>query len=144
MLMQKILWVIGGAAYVAVMIVVTRFVTRRLRRWLPRMREDIVYSVVLILTAVNYVVWARASSDPRDLTIEIAGAAAFSAMALAGLRWPAVLAAGWLLHGVWDWSLHPMPETTWVPVWFPDLCVGFDFVLAAWIVVRERRGLAVR
>lgn len=51
-------------------------------------------------------------------------------MAWAGAGgWPALLATGWLAHVGWDVLLHG-PETPFVPAVYPDLCVGFDLMVA--------------
>ncbi|MBM3818038.1 MAG: hypothetical protein FJW14_03315 [Acidimicrobiia bacterium] len=132
------LLIVAGAVYVAVVISVTRIATRFAVRFVPGAREEFVYAYALASTAYQYVSWAMAGGQASDVTVEWAGFAVFGLLAVTGLRWPIALAAGWFLHVGWDYALHPMPQTAWVPAWFPDLCVGFDVPLAAYIAARAR------
>jgi hypothetical protein len=136
--MNAVLLIVAGAVYVIAVIGVTRIAAGWIARFVPFAREELVYAYTLAATAHQYVSWARAGGQPADVSTEWIGFALFGSMALIGLRWRAVLAAGWLLHALWDYALHPIPATSWVPAWFPDLCVGFDVVLAAYIGMRMR------
>ena len=127
--------IIAGAVGVAIFIALTRLISSRLR-WL---REDFVYALILIVTALQYLTWARRHGTPPDVTQEIVGTMLFTSFAVLGLRWSLILAVGWVLHAAWDFALHPMPATSWVPWWFPPLCIGFDITLGAWIAARTIR-----
>lgn len=131
--MNSLLLIVAGVVWVSLVIVFVRFaVTLTARRW-PRLREEMHYALMLILTASLYVHWAGVGGGREELTVELAGVGFFGALAIAGIRRPLLLAAGWALHPLWDWFLHPMPATSWVPGWFPDVCVGFDLALAVYI-----------
>ena len=54
-------------------------------------------------------------------------------LAAAGLRWPLVLAAGWLLHMGWDAGLHLAMEQPVIGPWLPLLCIPFDVMVAAYL-----------
>lgn len=137
--MQKLFFIALGAAYVALIILVSRFVSRGIARFIPGMRENFIYALTLVATSYQYVWWAQSAAGANELNVEIAGVSIFTVFALVGVRRPSVLALGWLLHAGWDWAFHPMPDTRWVPFWFPAMCVGFDLVLATYIASRATR-----
>jgi len=58
------------------------------------------------------------------------------------LHW---LALGWALHICWDVFLHSQNSTPYVPEGYPGLCMGFDIVIAGYILylIRERAGIRV-
>ncbi len=45
------------------------------------------------------------------------------------------LAAGYLVHGLWDWAHDAGAIRTRVSAWFPPACAVFDFLIAAFVVV---------
>ncbi len=75
--------------------------------------------------------------------IELAIAAIVFCCAAVGLRaqtgW---LAAGYVLHGVWDLLHHPRAVQTRVASWFPPLCAAFDFVVAIALLIGPWRPMA--
>lgn len=102
-------------------------------------RAQRIYAVALIVAALVYVAFGLlGNADAHWLLLEGAGVALFGATALLGLRrWPAVLAAGWTAHVVWDLALHlDGAGAAYTPSWYPWLCVGFDLALAATILTR--------
>ncbi|HJU53079.1 MAG TPA: DUF6010 family protein, partial [Pyrinomonadaceae bacterium] len=102
----------------------------------PR-RELRLYAVGLISAALIYVGFVARDVSLSWLTIELAGLLVFTLVALAGLKIsPLILAAGWAAHVAWDVLLHGLFETTFVPRWYPPVCVGFDLLLAGYIAVR--------
>jgi hypothetical protein len=128
-----------------------------LARRLGRRRELAVYALVLLLTAVYYLLAAMGKgAPPARVGVEALGAALFGAAAGYGvLRRPILLALGWIAHAGWDLFLHPAgaaAATLYVPAWYPMLCVGFDLLLGgyvagivlggagAWPPPRERKG----
>lgn len=60
--------------------------------------------------------------------MEAAGIAVFVSMAAASLWFasPALPAAGYLAHGVWDVAHHPRAITTAVAGWYPPFCLVYD------------------
>ena len=50
----------------------------------------------------------------------------------ASVHW---LAAGYLIHGAWDWAHHGGAVPTRVASWFPPLCAAFDLVVAGFVVL---------
>ncbi len=105
---------------------------RRLRR-----RDQIrLFAVWLLLAGVIYAACAALQgAGTRWLAIEGAGLALFALLAWYGLRRPAVLALGWLLHVAWDAGLHLAIEQPVIGPWLPLLCIPFDLMVAAWLAV---------
>ncbi len=127
--MQVALQILIGAAACAVFILLAR-------RLAPR-RELRLYAVGLFVAASIYVGFVARDVSLSWLTIELAGLVVFTLVALAGLKFsPLILAAGWAAHVAWDVLLHGLFETTFVPGWYPPVCVGFDLLLAGYIAVR--------
>jgi hypothetical protein len=126
----------AGAVSALVTIAAARCLATRLARHRAWRGESLVYAVALIAAAGLYVIWVRGASL-ADVTRECMGLAIFTGFALIGLRRSFLLAAGWLLHPLWDWGLHPPPTASWLPAWFPAFCIGFDLLLAAYIAARS-------
>ncbi len=90
----------------------------------------------LVVAALVYVVLALAAGvDRRWLTLEAAGLGVFGILAWLGLRaslwW---LALGWVAHVGWDVGLHLDRAQAFVPAWYPLWCVGFDLVVAGYLL----------
>ncbi len=98
----------------------------------------------LAVTACIYCGALLAQSAPGHVVVlELAVFGVVFACAVVGLRaatsW---LAAGWVLHGVWDLLHHPKAVPTRVTSWFPPLCAAFDFVVAIALLIGPWRPLA--
>jgi hypothetical protein len=89
----------------------------------------------LIAAALIYIVLAIPKADVRWLALEGVGVALFTALAWLGLRvslwW---LTLGWLAHVGWDVGLHLDRPQPVVGPWYPLLCVGFDLVVAGFLL----------
>lgn len=90
----------------------------------------------LVVAALIYIVLALAAGADRGwLALETAGVGLFGLLAWLGLRtslwW---LALGWAAHVGWDVGLHLDQMQTFVPAWYPLLCVGFDLVVAGFLL----------
>lgn len=89
----------------------------------------------LVVAALIYVVLALARADGRWLATEAGGLALFAGLAWLGLRhsswW---LALGWVAHAGWDVALHLDRAQPVVGAWYPLLCVGFDLVVAGFLL----------
>jgi hypothetical protein len=116
------------------------FVFILLARRLGPGRELRLYGAGLILAALIYVGFAARGATFRWLAVEIAGAAAFTLLALLGLRISAlILALAWGAHAGWDLLLHKLADAAFVPEWYPLACLSFDLLLAAYIAARAKR-----
>jgi hypothetical protein len=95
------------------------------------------YALLLAYTACLYTGAALSEGRPLWLSIEVGVSALVFACAFLGVwqssRW---LAAGYVLHGLWDLCHHPKRIRTRVVDWFPPICATFDFAVAAFIAVR--------
>jgi len=120
--------IIFGAVLGALFVLVAR------RR--KRQGEIRLLALGLVVAALIYIVLALAAgADPRWLTLEAAGLGVFGVLAWLGLRaslwW---LALGWVAHVGWDIGLHLDQAQTFLPTWYPLLCVGFDLVVAGFLL----------
>ena len=94
-----------------------------------------VLALGLIVAALIYVGLALAGKGREWLMIELLGVALFGCLAWLGLRasrW--LLAAGWGAHVAWDVGLHLDRAHAVVGAWYPLLCVGFDLVVAGFVI----------
>jgi hypothetical protein len=94
-----------------------------------------VLALGLVVAALIYVGLALADRGREWLVIEVAGAVLFGCLAWLGLRasrwW---LAMGWVAHVGWDVGLHLDRAQAVVGAWYPLLCVGFDLVVAGFVL----------
>jgi hypothetical protein len=89
--------------------------------------------LVAALIYVAFALWGRAWSY---LPVELAGVLAYGLFAWCSRRFTLLwLSFGWGLHIVWDVFLHSGPQTTFVPSWYPGVCIGFDIIIAAYIIL---------
>jgi hypothetical protein len=71
---------------------------------------------------------------------EIVGALVFFAVSAVGLWFsPLVLALAYLAHGAWDTVHHLGAVSTAIPRWYPSFCLGYDWLVAAYIWNRFSR-----
>jgi hypothetical protein len=104
-----------------------------------RRRGKRAFAIGLVLAAIVYVPFAIAAGTRHDVFIEVCGVALFGVLAILGTRSSAYfLAAGWAAHGAWDVVLHPIGSPTYAPWWYPVACIGFDIVVAAALLLRQR------
>lgn len=72
--------------------------------------------------------------------MEIFVALAFFAIAVVGLWFsPLVLALAYVVHGAWDAAHHLGAVSTAIPRWYPSFCLGYDWLVAAYIANRFAR-----
>lgn len=107
-------------------------------------RERRFYAVALGVAAFLYLVFAMRGGGLRWIGIETAGLVAFGLLAWRGAsaqRPPAQsalwLAAGWLLHTAWDVLLHVGGAASFVPPFYPMLCLAYDVVVAFYLITRR-------
>ncbi|HET8623718.1 MAG TPA: DUF6010 family protein [Gemmatimonadales bacterium] len=94
-----------------------------------------ILAVGLAVAALIYVGFALAGADRRWLAIEAVGLAGFAGIAWLGLRGSAWwLALGWAVHAGWDVGLHLDRAQSIVGAWYPLSCVGFDLVVAGFVL----------
>lgn len=94
-------------------------------------------SILLGEIGAVYLGFVLVDGRSREFRVEYAGIVAFTAMAAVGLamRAPALLAAGYLAHGLWDIVHGPRGIHTRIPWWYAPLCIGFDTVVGAYLLI---------
>lgn len=100
------------------------------------MSERRAYAVGLVVAAVIYVGFGLVWGNLSWISIEMGGVLAYGMAAWLGIRGSRLwLAAGWLLHVVWDLGLHLFgPGVHIVPEWYAYACLSFDLLVAAYVV----------
>lgn len=130
--MLPILWIVVGAALGALFIALARARGSR--------HERRILGIGLVIAALVYVAFAlRAGAPGPWLAAELAGVAIFGAMAGAGMRFSGwILALGWGAHVLWDLLLHLSGGgNAFTPGAYPWICVGFDLLVAGYLVMRQ-------
>ena len=134
-------WLINGAFQASTLIVVVW----ALSRWTRDVAGRALLCFLLFGAASMYVHYAAQAGESAGwIVAELAGVAVYGGLALLGLRGsPMWLAAGWALHPVWDVALHYFgPGHAFAPDAYAVTCLSFDLLVAAYIAVAYRYGLA--
>lgn len=103
------------------------------RYYIPK-RDILFWRNGLVIAALIYIAFAIIGSAWDFLLLEFIGLIIYGTFAFLAVRHHLLwLAAGWGLHIIWDLYLHAGPDTTFVPAWYPGLCLGFDIIIAAYV-----------
>jgi hypothetical protein len=95
-----------------------------------------VHAVLLAGIAAVYVGFAIADGRTRFLVMQVAGVLAFGALAVAGLSvHTGFLAAGYVLHGVWDLLHHRTDVPARRAPWYIPLCLAYDWIVGAYLLL---------
>jgi hypothetical protein len=130
--MQVALELLIGVIACSVFILLARRMSARRELWL--------YAAGLVIAALIYLVFAVRGAPVSWLALELSGLVVFTLLAWLGLKISAwILAFGWAAHAAWDAILHKLTDAAFVPAWYPLVCLGFDLLLAGYIVARIRR-----
>ncbi|MDF1502128.1 hypothetical protein [Roseisolibacter sp. H3M3-2] len=95
-------------------------------------RERAFHTVVLLVVASYYVLFAAIGGSARTVVVETVIAGGFVLAASVGFRrslW--LVAAGLAAHGVLDVFHARLVESAGVPPWWPGFCGGYDLAAAA-------------
>ncbi len=125
-----------GAAVGAVFIALTRLLGRL---------EKLFFAGCLLVAALAYVGLGLGARSSTELIVELVGSVLFAAFGILGLvssTW--FLALGWAVHAGWDLIVPAYADVSYMPPWYAAACVGFDVVVAAYLVVRARGLLPVQ
>ncbi|MBW2374303.1 MAG: hypothetical protein JRF70_17405 [Deltaproteobacteria bacterium] len=98
----------------------------------------------LLLAALAYVGFGVGPRAGAGLSVELAGSLLFAAFGVLGLLsslW--FLSLGWAVHAVWDLAVPSLADVSYMPVWYAAACIGFDVVVAAYLLGRARGRLPV-
>ena len=92
----------------------------------------------LIIAAIIYILFAWLWGNSNWMIIEIVGVILYGLFYWLAIRFsPYWLAAGWMLHPVWDVLLHLLgPGHEVVPAWYAVACVSFDIAAGIYILMR--------
>lgn len=89
----------------------------------------------LLIAALIYVGFAVLGANWEHLPMELGGVLIYGLFAFLSKKYTLYyLAIGWLLHICWDVFLHRGTTTPYVPDWYPGACIGFDVVIAGYIL----------
>jgi len=106
-------------------------------------KDHAFWRVGLVIAAIIYVAFALIGRNNAYLPIEIGGVFFYGLFAFLSkkhsLYW---LAIGWLFHIGWDMFLHAGPNTPFVPLGYPEACIGFDIMIAAyicWLIPKRKK-----
>ena len=100
-------------------------------------RDRAFYPTVMIVIASYYVLFAVADGRVNVIAMEIAIMALFAGLAIAGFKrslW--LLVAALAAHGLFDWMFAPSIPNAGVPPWWPQFCLAYDVVAAAYLAYR--------
>lgn len=118
---------LGGILAMGVLAVIRRGATRE-REWL---------ALMLLVAALVYPLCGVGAQPLSQLGVEATGVALFLVFALLGVRAsPWFLALGWGAHAVWDIAIPASRDASYLPTWYPMLCLGFDVVVAGYVAGR--------
>lgn len=88
-----------------------------------------------------YFGFGGADGRPSAIAVQLLSAAAFMTVGYLGAYYhsTALLGAGYIAHGAWDWLHHDNHGPTHVRSWYPPFCVVIDVVigvplLAGWVL----------
>jgi hypothetical protein len=95
-------------------------------------------AILLGMIASVYLGYALNDGRLRAFQVEYVGIVAFTAVATIALaRHSALLLAiGYLAHGLWDLLHHRRSVDIRMPWWYVPLCLSYDTVVAAYVLVR--------
>ena len=131
---------LGGAVLAFIAFLLSRFTTDIVGRSL--------LAIFLLAAAGAYFGFAIMGNTFLSVSqtwtlVELVGVIVFGTVALLGLRGSAWwLVAAWALHPLWDVVLHYFgPGHSFAPETYAIACVGFDWVVAAYIAVAYGLGL---
>lgn len=98
-------------------------------------RIDKVWQQGLLIAALIYVVFALFGENPKWILIECGGVLLYGLFVFLAIRKSILfLSLGWGLHVLWDLLIHPRGMVEHVPIWYPNVCLGFDLVIAGYFL----------
>jgi uncharacterized protein DUF6010 len=109
--------------------------------------EQVFYAVYLAMIAGFYLAFTVYFGSEQAWWVESTAVLCFALIALAGIRVPHALIAGYLLHGLWDvihelhahagLSIFEPGQTTAIPLAYGAFCGTYDFCMAGYFFTRR-------
>lgn len=94
-----------------------------------------VWRTGIVIAAIIYVGFVIQKGAWDFLYMELIGVGIYSILAWLSLKYNNYwLALAWALHIGWDMLLHDSVSTSYVPVWYPVSCIGFDIIIACYVL----------
>lgn len=117
------------------------------QRFIAPRYESLAFGLFLIVIACFYLVFLSHFADPEAWRLELTAIAAFVVLGLLGIRIPALLIVGYLLHGGWDF-LHELEahanmdpfggrRASEIPLAYGVFCAAYDCGMAAYFFTRR-------
>ncbi len=97
-------------------------------------RDRAFYPTVTIVIALLYALFAVIGGSEEALVIEVLVGLGFIALAVAGFRislW--LVVAALVAHGIFDFVRGDAIVNPGVPIWWPQFCLTYDVVAAAYL-----------
>jgi len=130
----------GRSGWLAALVagVIFGAVTLLIPSLLPRDTAFGLLAILLGMIASVYLGYALNDGRLRAFQVEYVVMVVFAALATIALaRGSALLLAlGYLGHGLWDLIHHRRGVDTRMPWWYVPLCLGYDTVVALYVLVR--------
>ena len=102
-------------------------------------RDRAFYPTVMIVVASYYALFAVMGGSMQALLVESLAIAAFVGAAVAGFKRSAwLVVAALAAHGVFDFVHLRLIANPGVPAWWPDFCMAYDLVAAAYLALLLR------
>lgn len=106
-------------------------------------RDRAFYPVVTIVIACLYALFAVMGASTQTLVLELVVGAVFIVAAVSGFRWSLwVVVVALAAHGIFDFTHDAFIANAGVPDWWPEFCLAYDLVAAAylaWLLWSGRR-----
>jgi hypothetical protein len=97
-------------------------------------RDRSFYPVVMIVIALLYELFAVMGGSTHALVLESLVGAGFIAAAVIGFRWSLwLVVAALAAHGIFDFIHATFISNPGVPSWWPEFCLTYDVVAAAYL-----------
>ena len=97
----------------------------------------------LVIASLIYLVFAVLSTNMTWIGIELIGVLLYCIFFFLSKSYGVyLLAFGWLLHPVWDITLHLFGEgASFTPRGYAIMCISFDMMVAIYLLLQARRGI---